>query len=129
MKRRLSWSAPVSLGVIFGLLLAARPACAAPDMPAKKPSQKPPTVAEARAFLDEAEQKLLALSVDAGRAGWVQSTYITDDTEILAAQSNERQIAATVAYAKEATRFDKLKLPAETARKLKLLKLLRPQTL
>lgn len=123
MKRRLSRSAPVLLGVMFGLLLATPPASAAPDMPAKKPSGQPPTVAEARAFLNEAEQKLLALSVDASRAGWVQSTYITDDTEILAAQANERQITAAVAYAKQATRFDGLALPADLARKMTLLKL------
>jgi peptidyl-dipeptidase A len=94
-------------------------------VPAKKtsPAGKPATVAEAKAFLDEAEAKLLALATDAGRAAWVQSTYITDDTEILAAQANERLIAATVAYAKKATRFDGLKLPADLARKIKLLKL------
>jgi peptidyl-dipeptidase A len=94
-------------------------------VPAKKtsPAGKPATVAEAKAFLDEAEAKLLALATDAGRAAWVQSTYITDDTEILAAQANERSIAATVAYAKKATRFDALKLPADLARKMKLLKL------
>src|SRR6266536_326394 len=86
------------------------PALLSAAVPAKKTtaSSKAPTVAEAKAFLDEAEGRLLALATDAGRAGWVQSTYITDDTEILAAQANERQIAATVAYAKKATRFDKL---------------------
>jgi peptidyl-dipeptidase A len=94
-------------------------------VPAKKtsPAGKPATVAEAKAFLDEAEAKLLALATDAGRAAWVQSTYITDDTEILAAQANERSIIATVSYAKKATRFDGLKLPADLARKMKLLKL------
>src|SRR6266536_1542158 len=101
------------------------PALLSAAVPAKKTtaSSKAPTVAEAKAFLDEAEGRLLALATDAGRAGWVQSTYITDDTETLAAQANERQIAATVAYAKKATRFDKLKLPEELDRKMKLLKL------
>src|SRR6266700_3623 len=83
-------------------------------VPAKKTSPaagKTPTAAEAKAFLDAAEVKLLALATDAGRAGWVQSTYITDDTEILAASANERSIAATVEYAKKAARFDRLKLP------------------
>src|SRR6478672_10296121 len=95
-------------------------------MPAKKTAAaggKPPTVAEAKAFLEEAESRLLALATDAGRAAWVQSTFITEDTEILAAQANERSIAASVAYAKKATRFDGLKLPADLARKMKLLKL------
>jgi peptidyl-dipeptidase A len=94
-------------------------------VPAKKgsPAEKPATVAEAKAFLDEAEAKMLALATNAGRAAWVQSTHITDDTVILAAQANERSIAATVAYAKKATRFNGLKLPADLARKMKLLKL------
>jgi peptidyl-dipeptidase A len=95
-------------------------------VPAKKSSTavgKGATVAEAKAFLDEAEARLMALATDAGRAAWVQSTHITDDTEILAAQANERSIAATVAYAKKATRFDGLKLPADLARKMRLLKL------
>jgi peptidyl-dipeptidase A len=93
-------------------------------VPAKKAaSGKTPTAAEAKTFLDEAEAKLLSLATDAGRAGWVQSNFITDDTEILAAQANERAIAATVAYAKKATRFDKVKLPEELSRKMRLLKL------
>ena len=57
--------------------------------------QKPATVEDARAFLADAEEKLLALSTNASRASWVQSTFITDDTEILAAQANEKLIAAT----------------------------------
>jgi len=81
-----------------------------------------PTVAEAKAFVDEAEGKLLELSVEASRAGWVQSTYITDDTEVLAAKASERAINAGVGYAKKATRYDKLKLPEDVARKMLLLK-------
>ena len=95
-------------------------------VPAKKPAPAAAgtaTVAGAKAFLDEAESRLLALGTEAGRASWVQSTYITDDTETLAAAANERQIAATVAYAKQATRFDKVKLSEDLARKMKLLKL------
>jgi peptidyl-dipeptidase A len=115
-----------SLFVSFlgGVLLSASLLTAA--VPAKKPrasAGRAPTAAEAKAFLDEAEAKLLALATDASRAGWVQSTFITDDTEILAAQANERQIAATIQYAKKATRFDGLRLPEELARKMKLLKL------
>ncbi len=53
----------------------------------------------------------------------MQSNFITEDTEILAAQANERSIAATVELAQEATRFDGVELPADVARKLKLLKL------
>ena len=81
------------------------------------------TPEEARKFINDAEQKLLLLGVDAARADWVKSTYITDDTEAISAKLDEKSIAATVDYAKQATRFDGLKLDPVTARKLKLLKL------
>src|SRR5262249_37475951 len=68
------------------------------------------TPEEARKFIDDAEQKLLVLGVDAARADWVKSTYITDDTETTAAKLDERAISATVEYAKQSTRFDGLKL-------------------
>src|SRR4030095_16766321 len=68
--------------------------------------KKPPSIAEAKAFIDDAEARLMALSVDASRANWVQSTHITEDTEILSAQANERAIAAGVGFAKGGTRFD-----------------------
>ena len=82
-----------------------------------------PSVAEAKKFLDEAEARLLDLTNEAGRAAWVQSNFITDDTEALAALANERQIGAAVELAKAATRFDKAALPPDMARKMKLLKL------
>lgn len=85
-------------------------------------ARKPP-VEEAKAFLDGAEAKLLKLSDEAGRASWVQSTYITDDTEVLAAHSNQRYIDAVVGLVKEETnRFGGMELPGELGRKMKLLK-------
>jgi peptidyl-dipeptidase A len=81
------------------------------------------TPEEARQFIDDAEQKLLALGVDAQRADWVKATYITEDTEITAAKLDQRAIDAAVQYAKQATRFDGLALDPVTARKIKLLKL------
>jgi peptidyl-dipeptidase A len=91
--------------------------------PVKPAAAKVRTAAGARSFVDEAEARLLELSNENNRADWVKSTYITDDTEILAAQANQRAISATVSYAKAAPRFDGLRLPEEVARKLKLLKL------
>ena len=53
----------------------------------------------------------------------MRSTYITPDTEALAAHANEKSISAAVAYAKDATRYDKSATDADTARKLKVLRL------
>jgi peptidyl-dipeptidase A len=85
--------------------------------------QKAPTVEEARGFLESAERRMLELSEEAARAEWAKSTYIIEDTEILAAKANERSISATVEFAKQATRFDKVKLPPELARRMQMLKL------
>ena len=83
----------------------------------------PPTVQEAKKFLDSAEEKLLVLANEASRASWVQSNFITFDTENLSALANERSIAEGVRLAKGATRFDQVQLPPDMARKMKLLKL------
>jgi peptidyl-dipeptidase A len=82
-----------------------------------------PTVEEARQFLERAESELLQLSNEASQAAWVQSTYITLDTEALAAKANERLISASVRLAKEAAKYEKASLPEDLQRKLKLLKL------
>jgi peptidyl-dipeptidase A len=86
-------------------------------------NSKSPTLAEARAFLDRAQSKLLELTVQDQRADWVKSTFITYDSEILAAKADEDQIAATMQLAKESTRFSHLKMPEDMARQFKLLRL------
>ena len=83
----------------------------------------PATVAEAEAFMKKAEADIGELNVRVNRAGWVQENFITDDTETMAAQANEKLAAAVTQYALEGRRFEKLKLPPELARKFLLLKL------
>lgn len=82
-----------------------------------------PTVDDARRFLDQAEKNLLTMSTDASHADWVRANFITYDTEILSADADQKVIDEQVRLAKEATRFDHLKLPPEMARKMMLLKL------
>ena len=53
----------------------------------------------------------------------MKSTFITDDTEALSADANKHVIAATTELAEQSRRFDGLDLPHDTARKIKLLKL------
>jgi peptidyl-dipeptidase A len=52
----------------------------------------------------------------------VQATYITPDTEALAAAANEKMIQAGVVYAKKAAAIPEAGLPPDLARKLKILK-------
>ena len=86
-------------------------------------TQDRPSTAEAQAFVESAEKRLLDLWIRADRASWVQNNFITEDTERIAAQAQKDVIAATTELAVSATRFDKLDLPYDVARKLKLLKL------
>lgn len=81
------------------------------------------SAADAQKFIADAEKRLLDLNMKAGRAEWVKSTFITDDTEALAADANEALIGATTELAEQARRFEKVDLSPELKRKLKLLKL------
>ena len=81
-----------------------------------------PTPAEARDFVAKAETELAADSEHLNRALWVQETYINSDTNWLVAKANAAITDRTVRYAKQAVRFDHVKLDDVTARKLYLLK-------
>ena len=112
----------LSLGGLFllcvGLLLMSctdNPNMASPSGPATKD--------EAEKFIADAEKRLLDLNIKSGRADWVKSTYVTDDTEALAAQANEKLIAATSELAEQSRRYEALDLSPDAKRKLKLLKL------
>src|SRR5580658_558152 len=83
----------------------------------------PPTVDDASKFLADAEARLLALGVEDQQADWIHENFITDDTEAVSAKADQRAIDESVRLAKEATRFDKLTLPVDMARKMKLLKI------
>jgi peptidyl-dipeptidase A len=96
--------------------------CLAPLLAALSSCAPKVTPDDARKFTEDAERNLLALNVDSGRADWIKSTYITDDTEAIDAKLDERAINAQVGYAKDATGFAGLTLDPPTGRKLQLLK-------
>jgi peptidyl-dipeptidase A len=81
------------------------------------------TVAAAQKFVQEAEKELSDLVIKASRADWVNSTFITDDTEAITAETRNNYTAAVTRLAETARKFDRLKLPYDLDRKLKLLKL------
>ena len=88
-----------------------------------KSAAPPPTAEEAKKFIENAEQELFDLGVKASRAAWVQENFITVDTEAIAADTNEVANTAATKYAKEAHRFDHVRLSPELARKRLLLEL------
>jgi peptidyl-dipeptidase A len=82
-----------------------------------------PTVADAEAFIASAEKDLFDFSIEAGKVAWINSTYITDDTDAIAAKYGEIGTKKSVDYALQAAKFQKVAgLSAETARKLDILR-------
>jgi len=90
------------------------------------PATAKPTVAQAQAFMDAAEAELMKLGVNQNRAEWVNQTFITDDTELLAAAADDKVIARTTELVKEGKKFEGLALPPGLKRKFLLLKLNMP---
>ncbi len=86
-------------------------------------SVAPPTVADAEAFLAKAEKDLFDFSIESARVAWVNATYITDDTDALAAKYGEIGTEKSVQYALEAARYQNVAgLSAESKRKLDILR-------
>src|SRR5207245_11736853 len=81
-------------------------ACSAAAACSRGASSSAPTAADAKAFLGTVNETTMKLGIEASRAGWVQQTYITDDTEALAARANQAANDAGARLAKEATRYD-----------------------
>lgn len=107
--------------VVAAMLAGMGVSGAAVAAPAKK--MPAPTVAEAERFVKDAEALLKKLEIDEGRAQWVGQNFITDDTETITALAGELRLSAAGDLALKARRFNGLKLPEATARKLKLMQL------
>jgi peptidyl-dipeptidase A len=90
---------------------------------ARNPTVSKSGDADAQKFLEEAEKRVLDVGIRESRASWVQSNFITFDTEAIAAAAKEETIKTVKDLAEEARRFDGQQLPPDVARKLKLLKL------
>ena len=82
-----------------------------------------PTVADAEAFIAKAEKDLFDFSVEGGKVAWINATYITDDTDALAARYGEIGTEKAVQYALEAAKYQNVSgLSAVTRRKLDILR-------
>ncbi|KQM19367.1 M2 family metallopeptidase [Novosphingobium sp. Leaf2] len=92
-------------------------------VPALAQDAYPQTAKGAAQFVAAAEKDLAAFSVDNNRVNWVNYTYLTKDTDALAAKSNGDLTEKQVTYAVEAARFAKVPgLDPDVARKLGILR-------
>ncbi len=102
----------------LAVALFAAPVTAQTASPATKP-----TAAEADAYVAAVEKEAADMSIPANQTAWVNATYITDDTDALAAKSGAELTEKAVQWAKGAARFNGLAgVSGDTRRKLDILK-------
>ncbi|MHA0318311.1 M2 family metallopeptidase [Sphingomonas melonis] len=111
----------VSTAALAAALFAAP--VAAQTAPAGQAAPAKPTAAEADTYVAAVEKEAADLSVPAQQTAWVNATYITDDTDALAAKSGAELTEKAVQWAKGAARFNGVTgLSYDSKRKLDLLK-------
>ncbi|OYY90614.1 MAG: peptidyl-dipeptidase [Sphingomonas sp. 28-66-16] len=110
--------------IALSIGLASAPALAEKKpVAATAPAPAALTPADADAFVADAEKQLFDFSIDASRVAWVNATYITDDTDALAAKSGADATRMAVQFALEAAKYRKIDgLSPDTIRKLDLLR-------
>ena len=91
--------------------------------PATAPASSSATAADADAFIAKYNDDYRKMYPDIVAAQWVQSNFITDDTQLLASRANERSLAFASEISQAAKPFYGLKdLKPETARALTLIR-------
>jgi len=92
--------------------------------PGEAPAAQFPLTAQGAAdFIAAAEADLYDYSIDASQVAWVNATYITPDTDALAARSGAIGTEKSVRYALEAARYAEVEgLDPEESRKLTMLR-------
>jgi peptidyl-dipeptidase A len=110
-------------GCAAGSAQQADSASTTPDSGPAQSAQGTPTAAEADAFVARAEKEFGDFVVLQARAEWVNGTYITEDTDALAAHFGAQGTEMRVRYATEAARFlNAPDLSYDTKRKLEILR-------
>lgn len=105
------------------LLLLAIVACQSPSDQSGQSQQAPATVEDAAAFITRVNQEAKVVSREQAQAEWVKSTYITDDTQAIAARVSEKVLAFNSRVVEQTKAFDGLPITGPTERAMKLLKL------
>jgi len=68
-------------------------------------TESKPTLADAEAFMQQAESRLAELSLTMNHASWVQANFITFDTQALASDALDRNTALTTELVEQAKTF------------------------
>ncbi|MBJ6982776.1 M2 family metallopeptidase [Luteimonas sp. MC1572] len=74
-------------------------------------------------FVARVNRELAELMPEFTASQWISSTYINDDSQLLAAKGNERFLAQTKAWVEQARRFEGKEMSPATQRAINLLRL------
>ncbi len=108
----------------FALLAALLSGCSHssdPQVPQSKPVSA--TAASAEVFIADAEKQLLEADLFLSHAAWLAATYINEDSQFIKAKAYKGWTLAAVNLSAQVKQWDQVELPAETRRKLDLLRL------
>ncbi|MFC3311134.1 M2 family metallopeptidase [Blastomonas aquatica] len=107
---------------IVSIIALAGAACSVPafaDDAVQQSVPAKPTAADAEAFVTAAEKEMYDYIISASRVFWVNATYLTDDTNALAAETGAKGTEMQVRFALEAAKYTNVAgLSDETRRKL-----------
>lgn len=106
--------------LLYTLLLPIAACTAPPPVTAPDPLA-PATESDAQVFVQRVNSEAYQRRHESAAAAWTAATYINDDTQLLAAKANERDLAYQATLLEEAKRFKDLKLDAHTARSLQII--------
>ncbi|MGI2171509.1 M2 family metallopeptidase [Shewanella sp. MF05960] len=114
---------PSQIALIVSLALGLS-ACNDTQATVSAPAAKVEQIDSAAAieFINQAEADLAQLNIEANRAEWIYSNFITDDTAALSAAMGEKVTSTSVRYATEAAKYANVELDAVNARKLNSLR-------
>lgn len=99
-------------------------ACKQAPAPATTGATPPPAGETADQFVARVNKEFRSLSAELNSAQWLSSTYINSDSETIAAKTNERWLTQLNGWIEQSRRFDGQQLSPDTARAIKLLKLM-----
>ena len=99
-------------------------ACKQAPAPANTGAAPPPAGETADQFVARVNKEFRSLSAELNSAQWLSSTYINSDSETIAAKTNERWLTQLNGWIEQSRRFDGQQLSPDTARAIKLLKLM-----
>lgn len=94
--------------------------------PLVRPRAQSAATGDAKSFVAKVNEEYRRLTVKSGTAEWIKSTYITDDTERMAAGANEELLGFMTSSIKQAAQYAKVKSDPDTERMLMLLRVSSP---